>query len=234
MLLADFGTSYCKILDTKSGLPPRIVATKDLEQNFLADLATGHNAGRRSQQSINELTALAWGGAHLINEPDFVLLDCGSRDIKFVRYTGDQITDMGWNSECGASMGFTIELLEQYYDLDFNTIPIPDSGFSITCGVLGMSNIFDAVVGGSTEIEAVAKFVRGIAMNGYRFAGSPEKIYISGGLCDNPLFIGCFPCEVVLLGRFVLLTGLKEHIKRSKNLPAPHQHVLKPSDIQEV
>ena len=132
MLLADFGTSYCKILDTESDLPTRIVATRDLERDFCADLATGHNAGRRSRQNINELTSLAWGGEHLINEPDFVLLDCGSRDIKFIRYVDNQITDMGWNAECGASMGFTIELLEKYYDLDFNTIPIPATGFYST------------------------------------------------------------------------------------------------------
>ncbi len=216
MLLADFGTSYCKVLDTSAGSPPRIIATRDLERNFCADLATGHNAGRRSRKSINELTSLAWGGEGLIDEPDFVLLDCGSRDIKFIRYKNGLITDMGWNAECGASMGFTIELLGRYYSLDFDTIPVPDSGFSITCGVLGMSNIFDAVVSGSTEIEAVAKFVRGIAMNGYRFAGSPGKLYLSGGLCDNPLFVGCFPCEVVRLGRFVLLAGLEEYIRRNR------------------
>jgi activator of 2-hydroxyglutaryl-CoA dehydratase len=215
MLLADFGTSYCKILDTESDLPPRIAATRDLAQDFRVDLATGHNAARRSRQSINELTALAWGGEQLIAEPDFVLLDCGSRDIKFIRYAGGRISDMGWNAECGASMGFTIELLGKYYDLDFNTIPIPAAGFPITCGVLGMSNIFDAVVSGATETEAVAKFVRGIAMNGYRFAGSPAKLYLSGGLCDNHLFVGCFPCEVVRLGRFVLLEGLQEYCRRN-------------------
>lgn len=211
MLLADFGTSYCKILDTLSGSPPTIVATRDLDREFRADLATGHNAGRRSRKSINELTALARGGEHLISEDDFVLLDCGSRDIKFVRYRENRIVDMGWNAECGASMGFTIELLARYYDLDFTKIPPPEQGFSITCGVLGMSNIFDAVVSGCSEVEAVARFVRGIAMNGYRFAGSPDKLYLSGGLCDNPLFVGCFPCEVTRLGRFVLLKGLEEH-----------------------
>jgi activator of 2-hydroxyglutaryl-CoA dehydratase len=211
MLLADFGTSYCKILDTDKDSPPYILATRELKQNFCADLATGHNAGRRSRKSINELTALAWGGERLIAEPDFVLLDCGSRDIKFVRYTGGQITDMGWNAECGASMGFTIELLEKYYALDYENIPIPERGFSITCGVLGMSHIFDAVIGGLSEIDAVARFVYGIAMNGYRFAGSPDRLYLSGGLCDNPLFVGSFPCEVIKLGRFVLLEGLLEY-----------------------
>jgi len=214
MLLADFGTSYCKILDTQTGSPPSIIATRKLPRDFRADLATGHNAARRSREHINELTALAWGGERLIAEQDFVLLDCGSRDIKFICYNNGRIIDMGWNAECGASMGFTIELLGSYYNLDYATVPIPDRGFPVTCGVLGMSNIFDAVVSGLSETEAVARFVRGIAMNGYRFAGSPGKLYLSGGLCDNPLFVGCFPCEIVKLGRFVLLAGLQEHVQR--------------------
>ena len=216
MLLADFGTSYCKILDTEKGGSPEILATRDIDPAFTADLATGHNARRRSKQSINELTSLARGGEHLIPEPDFVLLDCGSRDIKFVRYKNNQIVDMGWNAECGASMGFTIELLEKYYHLDYNAIPVPDRGFSITCGVLGMSHIFDAVIRGMSEVEAVARFVHGIAMNGYRFAGSPKRLYLSGGLCDNNLFVDSFPCEVKRLGRFVLLSGLQEYLKRDK------------------
>jgi hypothetical protein len=73
----------------------------------------------------------------------------------------------------------------------------------------------------------VARFVKGIALNAFAFAGSPEKIYLSGGLCDNPLFVGSFPCRVVPLGRFVLLAGLRamlgeEHQPRIlRPLPIP-------------
>ncbi len=209
MLLADFGTSYCKIWDTDDNKPPRIIATSVLDRSFCADLATGHNAARRSKKSINELTALARGGKQLVNRSDFVLLDCGSRDIKFVRFHEGKVVDMGWNAECGASMGFTIELLSTYYRLDYAAIPVPTTGFSITCGVLGMSHIFDAVISGASEAEAVAKFVRGIALNAHRFANEPEELYLSGGLCANPLFIASFPCRVKPLGRFVLLEGLR-------------------------
>jgi activator of 2-hydroxyglutaryl-CoA dehydratase len=214
MLLADFGTSYCKILNTDDGVGPRVVATREIDRGFLADLATGHNAAHRSRKSINELTALARGGQQLVNRPDFVLLDCGSRDIKFVRFRSGEVADMGWNAECGASMGFTIELLSTYYQLDYAAIPIPSSGFSITCGVLGMSHIFDAVVSGASEAEAVAKFVRGIALNAHRFAHEPEELYLSGGLCANPLFVASFPCQVHPLGRFVLLEGLLKTLGR--------------------
>ncbi len=213
MLLADFGTSYCKIIETEDGSPARIVATRELDRSFCADLATGHNATRRSRKSINELTALARGGQQLVNRPDFVLLDCGSRDIKFVRFHEGKVVDMGWNAECGASMGFTIELLSAYYQLDYATIPVPATGFSITCGVLGMSHIFDAVISGASETEAVAKFVRGIALNAHRFANEPEELYLSGGLCDNPLFVASFPCRIIPLGRFVLLAGLRATLR---------------------
>ena len=210
MLLADFGTTYCKLLDTERDEVPRIIASRDLPPNFMADLGTGHNAARRSKRAMNELSALARGGRRLIADESFVLLDCGSRDLKFVRFAGGKVADMGWNAECGASMGFTIELLATYYELDYSAMAVPASGFSITCGVLGMSHIFDAVVQGNSEEEAVARFVRGIALNAHRFAGAPEELYLSGGLCANPLFVACLPCKVHLLGRFVLLEGLQD------------------------
>ncbi len=210
MILGDFGTSYCKFLDTGvAGAAPEIVATKALGPELRVDLATGHNGKRFAGRFVNELIALARGGEALIAEDSFLLLDCGSRDIKFVQYESGRLKDMGWNAECGASMGFTIELLERYYDLDFRALAVPAQTFSVTCGVLGMSHIFDAVISGIPVAEAVARFVKGIAINAYRFARSPKKLYLSGGLCANPLFVASLPCEVVPLGRFVLLEGLR-------------------------
>jgi len=217
MLLGDFGTSYSKFLDLASAKPaPYIVPSRELTSGHRVTIATGHNGKRFSDWYVNELTVLARGGEQLITEDDFVLLDCGSRDIKFIHYRNRRLHDMGWNSECGASMGFTIELLERYYNLDYHELPLPDRPFSVTCGVLGMSRIFDAVVAGTPDAEAVARFVMGIAINAYRFAGSPAKLYLSGGLCDNPLFVKSFPCAVVPLGRFVLLQGLAAIARQGK------------------
>jgi len=217
MILGDFGTSYSKFLDLSAPAPePYIIPSKKLSPTDRVTIATGHNGKRFSDRYVNELTVLARGGESLIAEKDFVLLDCGSRDIKFIHYMDGRLNDMGWNSECGASMGVTIELLARYYDLDYQKLPVPDRPFSVTCGVLGMSRIFDAVVSGTPDSEAVARFVMGIAINAYRFAGSPAKLYLSGGLCDNPLFISSFPCEIVPLGRFVLLKGLETIISQDK------------------
>ena len=214
MILADFGTSYSKFIDLDATDPqPYTQATKDLPRDLRVDMATGHNGKRFSKSYMNELIALARGGEALIKDPHYLLLDCGSRDIKYIHYQDGKLQDMGWNAECGASMGFTIELLERYYSLDFNKMNIPAKTFSVTCGVLGISNIFDAINSGIDEAEAVASFVKGIAVNAYRFAGSPAKMYLSGGLCDNRLFVESLPCEVVVLGRFVLLTGLQKSLE---------------------
>jgi activator of 2-hydroxyglutaryl-CoA dehydratase len=215
MILGDFGTSYCKFLDLDApGTEPAIIATRELPRETRVDLATGHLGRRFAERYVNELIALARGGEAMIREEEYVLLDCGSRDIKFIKYANGRLADMGWNAECGASMGFTIELLERYYELDYAGLRVPEQTFSVTCGVLGMSDIFDTVIAGVPVAEAVARFVKGIAINAYRFAGSPSRLYLSGGLCDNPLFVGSFPCQVTPLGRFVLLRGLEAEARQ--------------------
>lgn len=209
MLLADFGTTYAKFIDLAAPEPrPHLEAAKKIKADLRVDMATGHNAKRYTTRSVNELTALARGGEYLINEPDFTLLDCGSRDIKFIRYENGKVADMGWNAECGASMGFTIELLGRYYNIDFTKLAVPQTSFSVTCGVLGISRIFDEITTGCDETQAVARFVKSIALNAHRFAGEPDRLYLSGGLCANPLFVRSFPGTVIPLGRFVLLRGL--------------------------
>ena len=217
MILGDFGTSYCKFLDLANPeAEPTIMATNELPRDTRVDLATGHNGKRFATRYVNELIALAKGGETMIEKKDYVLLDCGSRDIKFIKYQNGKLADMGWNAECGASMGFTIELLKRYYELDYTGLQVPGQTFYVTCGVLGMSDIFDAVISGVPVTEAVARFVKGIAINAYRFAGSPARLYLSGGLCDNPLFVGSFPCQVTPLGRFVLLRGLEAEARQTR------------------
>ncbi|MDA3786359.1 MAG: hypothetical protein PF568_05685 [Deltaproteobacteria bacterium] len=133
MLLADFGTTYAKFIDLAAANPlPYLEPAKIISPELRVDMATGHNGKRFTDYYVNELIALARGGEQLISDEDFTLRDCGSRDIKFVRYEKGVLADMGWNAECGASMGFTIELLGRYYNLDYHQVPVPKKSFSVT------------------------------------------------------------------------------------------------------
>jgi len=216
LIIGDFGTSYTKLLDTSSSAGPILVKSTELGQEIRADIGTGHNAPLRSNRVVNELVALATGARTRIDSPEFVVLDCGSRDVKFVAFENGRFERAGWNSECGSSMGFSIELLEMHFKLDYKSICVPDEHLPVACGVLGMSAVFDAVSKGEEIGRAVAKFVKGIAVNAHRFAGCPSELYLCGGLCENPLFVKSIPARVISLGRFLLIEGLAEIAGKNK------------------
>ena len=213
--LADFGTTWTKLLDTETD-QRRVLATKEA-RDVQADLATGHNARPRTARHINELIALAQGGRRLIGEREFLLLDVGSRDIKYVAMRGGELAGMDWTATCGSLTGFTLELLGSYYGLDYDAMTPSPRSVPVTCGVLGMEQLFELVSQGVAEAEAVARFARGIALNAHRFIGEPARFHLSGGMCENRLFLRSFPpgVEVVPLGRFVLVEGLVSEMERN-------------------
>ncbi len=211
-MLGDFGTTWTKLLDTETG-ERRLLPTKDVDGVRVA-VATGHNARQRGQRHVNELIALAHGARRLISERDFLVLDVGSRDIKYVQMSGSDLTHMDWTTTCGALTGFTLELLGRYYGIDYEAIAPSPHPVPVTCGVLGMEQLFELVAGGVSESEAVARFARGIALNAHRLIGEPARFYLSGGMCDNRLFLHSFPEGVTPqpLGRYVLVEGLREEL----------------------
>jgi len=217
LILGDFGTSYTKLWEIGSVRGPQVIRSTELGPSVRADYGTGHNAPLRADQVVNELVALATGARKRIDAPEFIVLDCGSRDVKFVAFEKGRFERAGWNSECGSSMGFSIELLEMHFKLDYRSIFAPEEHLPVACGVLGMSAVFDAVSRGEEVEQAVAKFVKGIAVNAHRFAGCPSNVYLCGGLCENPLFVKSIPAHVVPLGRFLLLEGLVEIVKRKEH-----------------
>lgn len=215
-LLGDFGTTWTKIYDTEKD-EYSVQRTRDVD--LFVDLATGHNANRRGVHTVNELIALAQGGLRCIGESNFILVDVGARDIKYVRFEEGRLIGMNWSTTCGALTGFTLELLGHYFDLNYEVIPPSENSISVTCGLLGTEQVFELVSQGLPLTEAVARFVRGIALNVHRFIGRPERFYLSGGMCLNKLFLKSFPpgVEVIALGRFVLIEGLMVEMERLNN-----------------
>jgi activator of 2-hydroxyglutaryl-CoA dehydratase len=216
-LIADFGTSWTKLLDVRSG-ERRIIPSIEARE-LAVDASTGRNSGVHTGVHINELVALARGAASMPGEPHgcssgecgpLVVLDIGARDMKYVRLNNGRLESMDWNNTCGALTGFTLELLGRYFQLDFASIEPATKGFPLTCGVLGMERVFDIIASGERPGVAIASFARGLAAHAHDFAGRPGTVRLSGGMCDNPLFIRSFPdgVRVVPLGRFVLAEGV--------------------------
>ncbi|MFQ6111366.1 MAG: ATPase [Nitrospinota bacterium] len=174
-------------------------------------MATGHLGRGRALRYENELLALAKGGLSLVEEDAFTVVDVGSRDTKLCRFRERSLDKLDWNQSCGATTGFTLELLGRYYQLDWEALPLSEERAPVVCSVLGLERIFESIVGGASAEEAVAAFVHGVAFNLFNFASRPERLYLSGGLCENPCFTRSLAryCEVVPLGRGVLLEGIR-------------------------
>jgi len=217
MLLADCGTIWSKILDTDDGAV-RIIETFELlqDESLFFDLATGHLGRSRAARYENELVALALGALARVDESDFVVVDVGGRDTKLCRFEGRRIRHMDWNQSCGATTGFTLDLLARYYSVDYETLDPADEAIPVTCGVFGMERVFDAIIHGHTPAEGVARFVRGVAFNVATFAGRPPRLYLSGGLCLNGCFLRSLAhyTDVIPLGRDVPLQGLQAVLER--------------------
>jgi len=211
-VLLDCGTSYTKIHDLDTGARG-IIPSRELRNGMYGvevAAATGHNELPRPARRVNELVALAEGGLALVGEGDFTVLDCGARDVKYVQFRDRKVVGMDWNAECGAFAGQVIELLVNYFALDTGSLPGTALKIPVVCGVLGMTRMFDMISDGESHEAAFMGFLKGIAYNCEVLVGKPEKIYLSGGLCENRAFLESFTCEAVPLGRYVLLDGLEK------------------------
>jgi activator of 2-hydroxyglutaryl-CoA dehydratase len=184
----------------------------DWQNGLKADIACGHNCRHKAKLEVNELVAMAKGARILIEDESFVLIDVGSRDIKSVTFRNGEYAGCDWNYTCGAMAGFTVELLGNYFSIDYNGLDVAEEHLPVTCGVLGMGALFDKIAEGLRPERAVAMLIKGLAKNVHNFAGRAEKMYLSGGLCENKLFVDSFPCEVVPLGRYVQVEGLKSYL----------------------
>jgi activator of 2-hydroxyglutaryl-CoA dehydratase len=208
LLLGDFGTTWTKILDTATGTH-QVMPTHEAS-HLSVDVATGHNAYHHAPCSINELLALVVGGLSRLGNGPWILVDVGSRDLKLVQVEDGRPVRMEWNNACGALTGFTLELLGRYFQLDFSRIQPADEPSAFTCGVFGIERLFDQIAQGSSIESAIARFVCGLARQTHAFLNRPQSFYLSGGMCENPLFLRSFPrgVDVHTLGRFLLLDGL--------------------------
>ena len=219
MLYLDAGTTYSKIITDKNCfdehflicnksdlfyyiLPSSLIKSMELKP----DACCGH----MSEANENEIIALAKGAQKHDIEKDATVLDLGSRDAKWIRFKDGKFHDMDWNTSCASSTGATVEMLLKFYEVKTEDLKFTPEKFNVTCGIFGMEKIMDSISNGESAEEAISKFIHGLAFNAWNFAKRPEKLYLSGGFCENKCLVDSLKnyCEVEVLGRFVLCEGL--------------------------
>ena len=180
--------------------------------NFKFDKATGHmslSMLNSKDDYENEVIALIQGFRKKIKE-DSIILDMGSRDSKWAKFKNGNFKDLDWNNSCSSSTGATVEMLLKFYNINVKDLDFQKEKYTITCGIFGLERIMDDIAKGNEAKIAISRFVHGIAYNAWQFAKKPQKIFLSGGFCENKCFINSLSnyCEVVPLGRFLLCEGI--------------------------
>ena len=221
MIYLDAGTTYSKIISTEPIEELRDSCVNRQAEKFYyifpskkigvlglkIDKSCGHMTGVKSHE--NEIIALAKGVKGVV-ESDATVLDLGSRDAKWIRFKDGKFHDMDWNTSCASSTGATVEMLLKFYDLTEKDLKFHPEKFAVTCGIFGLEKIMDDISNGASAAQAVSKFIHGIAFNAWTFAKKPNKLYLSGGFCENGCLVESLEnyCDVVKLGRFKLCEGL--------------------------
>ena len=220
MIYLDAGTTYSKIITDEDCFEERFLVKKQDKFKYYIypsniiktmEISPTRSCGHMANSSENEIIALAQGARiNGIIDSNATVLDLGSRDAKWIRFKDGKFHDMDWNTSCASSTGATVEMLLKFYDVASDELKFTPEKFNVTCGIFGMEKIMDSISSGEKPAEAISKFVHGIAFNAWNFAKRPEKIYLSGGFCENKCLVDSLSeyCEVVPLGRFVLCEGL--------------------------
>ena len=215
----DAGTTYTKIISDSELSDLKALYNKNNYNYYISDSHTfkllhlkptsscGHMIGVVNQE--NEIIALARGAKKYV-DLNSTVLDLGSRDAKWISFKDGKFHDMDWNTSCASSTGATVEMLLKFYDVNVKDLEFTPEKYNITCGIFGLEKIMDSVSKGEMPSVAISKFIHGIAYNAWKFAKKPDKLYLSGGFCENKCLVDSLKqyCDIVLLGRFILCEGL--------------------------
>ena len=207
----DAGTTWSKILEVKPDGERvySVLPSSEIRGRNGFEKVTGHSS-MRGESYVNEVVALARGAQGRSIADDSIILDLGSRDVKWVKFRTGKFHDMDWNSACASATGATIEMLLKFYDVKIEELSFESEKYPVTCGIFGLEKIMDEVSNGLEARTAISKFIHGVAFNAFNFAKNPDTLYISGGFCENKCFMDSINhyCKALPLGRFVLVEGL--------------------------
>ncbi|GBF23200.1 activator of 2-hydroxyglutaryl-CoA dehydratase (HSP70-class ATPase domain)-like protein [Candidatus Gastranaerophilus sp. (ex Termes propinquus)] len=217
----DAGTTWSKMLEVREGAQDiyRVFPTSSVPEGLEFEKTTGHRARTlNTREHVNEIVALATGAQERIGANDIVI-DLGSRDVKWVKFKDGKFSDMDWNTACGSSTGATVEMLLKFYNVKAGELKAVNEKYSVTCGIFALEKIMDDVSKGTRPAVAISKFVHGLAFNAWNFTKNPKNLFISGGFCENKCFMDSLNkyCEATPLGRFTLVYGLAADLSTQQN-----------------
>jgi predicted CoA-substrate-specific enzyme activase len=142
-------------------------------------------------KKVNELTALAKGGAYLF--PDYqVILDIGGQDTKIIKQSDGKLVSFFVNDKCAAGSGIflnnTLNLLEKKYEdvVAVGKCPLGKNEIELSsvCAVFAQSEIVSLLADNVPEDLIIRACLRQILVQAKGLLEKVEcdKLLLSGGL----------------------------------------------------
>lgn len=228
MIFVDAGSTYAKYYDDIKQ-ERAVINIRDFKQ-FLkthsVDVATGHSAKVfKPKLILNELVVLKEAVSVLNTDgkfDSFTAIDVGSRDIKVVKYKDAKFENCDWNTACGAMVGFTVDLLMKYFSVTASDLVYKSKTADVTCGLLGITRLFDELAKGDDIKEGLSMLINGMAKFAYSFSGKPSTLLLSGGMSENHIFVKHLQALIgdrghfISLGRYSLIDGMQHYVQNNK------------------
>ena len=130
--------------------------------------------------------------------PDGTIVDIGGQDTKVIRIRSGQVTDFLMNDKCAAGTGKFIEVmanrlgtdLEGFYAEAEAGTPV---AISAMCTVFAESEVIGHIGQGTPRADIAAGVIDSVAARVSNLVtrfGITGELYLTGGLCDSPYFLG--------------------------------------------
>ena len=139
-------------------------------------------------KSINELTALAAGGYHMVRS-DCAFLDVGGQDTKIIYQKKGRLMEFFLNDKCAAGSGMFLSSTLDMLGLRFEDIALDDSKditlkLSSTCAVFAQSEIVSLIADNHPAEEIIEAVLWQIFVKAKPLVSKlePGMIVLSGGL----------------------------------------------------
>lgn len=168
---------------------------------------------------INELTALAAGGYHVIGT-DCAILDVGGQDTKIIYQEQGRLREFFLNDKCAAGSGMFLSSVLDMLGMRFEDIVLDDSKdtslkLSSTCAVFAQSEIVSLIADNHPAEEILEAVIWQIFVKAKPLVSKldPGMIVLSGGLGSIQGIAGFvskvigYECRTVGNGMFLASIG---------------------------
>jgi len=170
----------------------------DTTKNPVVATGYGRKAVAYAAKTVTEITCHGQGAAWIFGPEPATVIDIGGQDSKIINIENGQVRDFSMNDKCSAGTGRFLEVMAGALGVSITKLcRLAEQGggvqISSMCTVFAESEVV-GLIGAGTPVADIAhgiidSIVTRIASQAAKLLLPQEKVYLTGGLCENDSII---------------------------------------------